>query len=141
VNVEDRDHAVLDRLASEALADLLGDLFGPGHELSKLDGGAYLRARRLLLLLAELIEPAAAAAQEWLEARDDEDREATVDARHQLLAALDESPELATVTSRLHRLLASGRPASTDLSHPAPLRLTPTSTWTRCLKSFSGASS
>jgi MarR-like DNA-binding transcriptional regulator SgrR of sgrS sRNA len=60
-----------------------------------------------LTQLAELIEPAAAAAEEWLEAHDSEDRDAAVEARDQLLATLDESPELATITSQLARLLES----------------------------------
>lgn len=60
-----------------------------------------------LAQLAELIEPAAEAAQEWLEARDNEDQEAIVETRNQLLSALDDSPELMTVTSRLVRLLSS----------------------------------
>jgi hypothetical protein len=60
-----------------------------------------------LTQLAELIEPAAAAAEEWLEARDNEDRDATVEAREQLLATLDESPDLAAITRQLARLLDS----------------------------------
>lgn len=55
--------------------------------------------------LAELIEPAAEAAQDWLEARGDEDRETITEARDRLIAALDDSPDLATIMSRLLRLL------------------------------------
>jgi hypothetical protein len=57
--------------------------------------------------LAELVEPAAEAAQEWLESKENEDREAIADARDQLLATLDQSAELVTTITRLARLLAS----------------------------------
>ncbi len=60
-----------------------------------------------LLRLAELVEPAAEVAQEWLESKDDEDHAATAEARDRLLATLDESPDLATTMSRLLRLLGS----------------------------------
>ncbi len=56
--------------------------------------------------ITELIEPVAQAAQEWLEARDDDDREALAEAKTGLLTALDESPDLAPTMARLLRLLA-----------------------------------
>ena len=58
-------------------------------------------------LLAELIEPVAEAAQEWLESKDDDDREAIAEARERLLAAVIESPALASTSARLARLLGT----------------------------------
>jgi hypothetical protein len=57
--------------------------------------------------LAELIEPVAEAAQEWLESKDDDDREAIAEARERLLAAVIEAPELASTAARLARLLGT----------------------------------
>jgi len=56
-----------------------------------------------LVQLPELIEPVAEAAQEVLETRDEEDRDAISQARQRLLALLDDSAEL---TAAIHRLLA-----------------------------------
>jgi hypothetical protein len=47
-----------------------------------------------LTRLAEVVEPAAEAAQEWLESKDDEDHAAIAEARDRLLATLDQSPDL-----------------------------------------------
>ena len=60
-----------------------------------------------LTQLAELVEPAAEAAQEWLESKENEDREAVAEARHQLLATLDPSAELVRTVTQLARLLGS----------------------------------
>ncbi len=60
-----------------------------------------------LTQLADLVEPAAEAAQEWLESKQDEDREATAEARDQLLATLDRSADLVSTITRLARLLGS----------------------------------
>jgi hypothetical protein len=57
--------------------------------------------------LAELIEPVAEAAQEWLESKDDGDRDAVADARERLLTVLGESPDLASASARLARLLGT----------------------------------
>jgi hypothetical protein len=57
--------------------------------------------------LAELIEPAAEAAQEWLESKDDGDREAIAEARGRLLDAVNEAPDLASASARLARLLGT----------------------------------
>ncbi len=57
--------------------------------------------------VAELIEPVAEAAQEWLESKDDGDREAVAEARGRLLTALSESPDLASTLARLARLLGT----------------------------------
>jgi hypothetical protein len=57
--------------------------------------------------LAELIEPVAEAAQEWLESKDDGDREAITEARARLLDAVDQAPELASTSARLARLLGT----------------------------------
>jgi hypothetical protein len=57
--------------------------------------------------IAELIEPAAEAAQEWLESKDDDDRELVAEAAESLLAALDQSPDLAPTMTRLLRLLGT----------------------------------
>ncbi len=57
--------------------------------------------------LAELIEPVAEAAQEWLESKDDGDREAVAEARERLLTTLGESPHLASASARLARLLGT----------------------------------
>jgi hypothetical protein len=54
-----------------------------------------------LTQLAELVEPVAKLAQEWLESKDDEDHAATAEARERLLASLDESPDLTATLSRL----------------------------------------
>jgi hypothetical protein len=64
-----------------------------------------------LTQLAELVEPAAEAAQEWLESKENEDREAIAQARDQLLATLDQSADLVTTIARLARLLGSTPPA------------------------------
>jgi hypothetical protein len=60
-----------------------------------------------LTRLAELVEPAAEAAQEWLDSKDDEDQQAVADARDQLLATLDASAELVATINQLTRLLGS----------------------------------
>ena len=60
-----------------------------------------------LTQLVELVEPAAEAAQEWLESTENEDREAIAEARDQLLATLDPSAELVTTITWLARLLGS----------------------------------
>ncbi len=57
--------------------------------------------------LAELIEPAAEATQEWLESKEDGDRELVAEARERLLTTLGESPELAAAAARLARLLGT----------------------------------
>ncbi len=61
--------------------------------------------------LSELLEPAAEAAQEWLESKENEDREAIAEARDQLLASLDQSADLLPTIARLARLLGSTPPA------------------------------
>ncbi len=63
-----------------------------------------------LTQLAELVEPAAEAAQEWLDSKENEDREAIAEARDQLLDTLDHSAELVTTINRLSRLLGSTPP-------------------------------
>jgi hypothetical protein len=60
-----------------------------------------------LVQLAELVEPVAELAQEWIEAKDDDDHAAIVEARDRLLAGLDESPDLTATMSRLLPLLVS----------------------------------
>ncbi len=60
-----------------------------------------------LTQLAELVEPAAEAAQEWLESKENDDREAIAEARDHLLATLDQSADLLTTITRLARLLGS----------------------------------
>ncbi len=57
--------------------------------------------------LAELIEPVAEATQEWLESKEDGDRELVAEARERLLTTLGESPELAAAAARLARLLGT----------------------------------
>ncbi len=61
----------------------------------------------VLMQLAELVEPVAELAQEWLESKNDEDQAATAEARERLLTGLDESPDLTATMSRLLRLLGS----------------------------------
>jgi DNA repair exonuclease SbcCD ATPase subunit len=63
-----------------------------------------------LTQIAELAEPAAEAAQAWLDSKDDEDREATAEARDQLLSALHQSTELVTTLHQLSRLLGPTPP-------------------------------
>jgi hypothetical protein len=60
-----------------------------------------------LTRLSELVEPAAEAAQEWLDSKEDEDRQAVIEARDQLLATLDGSVELIATINQLARLLGS----------------------------------
>ncbi len=60
-----------------------------------------------LARLAELAEPAAEAAQEWLDSKDDDNRQAVAEARDQLLATLDASAELIATIKQLSRLLGS----------------------------------
>lgn len=67
-----------------------------------------------LVQLPELIEPVAEAAQEVLDAREEEDREAISPARERLLALIDDSAEL---TAALDHLLAFAR--SPDVAGPS----------------------
>jgi len=60
-----------------------------------------------LMQLADLVEPVAELAQEWLESKDDGDREAVAEARERLLVSVDESPGLTATMSRLLRMLGS----------------------------------
>jgi uncharacterized protein DUF6788 len=71
-----------------------------------------------LMRLAELVEPAAEVAQEWLESKDDEDHAAIAEARDRLLTTLDESADLAATMSRLLRLLRSAAPQAGLDSRP-----------------------
>ena len=56
------------------------------------------------MALSELAGPVADAAQNWLEAKDDDDREATAEARHDLDEALNEPPNLLPTMARLLRM-------------------------------------
>ncbi|HKF19616.1 MAG TPA: hypothetical protein VKF14_20825 [Candidatus Dormibacteraeota bacterium] len=47
------------------------------------------------------------AAQEWLDSKDDDDRQAVAEARDHLLATLDGSPGLVATISKLARLVGS----------------------------------
>ncbi len=67
--------------------------------------------------LSELVSPVADAAQQWLEAKDDDDRELLAEAREGLDAALAESPDLLPTMARLLRL-AHAIPGPTRLSRP-----------------------
>lgn len=60
-----------------------------------------------LTRLAELVEPAAEAAQEWLDSKDDDDRQAGAEARDHLNVTLDASAELIATIKQLARLLGS----------------------------------
>jgi hypothetical protein len=58
----------------------------------------------LLVQLSELASPVADAAQQWLDAKDDDDRELLAEARQDLDAALTDSSDLLPTTARLLRL-------------------------------------
>jgi hypothetical protein len=57
-----------------------------------------------LVALSELAGPVADAAQQWLDARDDDDHDAIAEARHDLDEALNESPDLLPTMARLLRM-------------------------------------
>ncbi len=68
---------------------------------------AFRMTRQLadaLVTLPELVGPVADAAQQWLEAKDDDDREAIEEARHDLDDALTESTDLLPTMARLLRM-------------------------------------
>ena len=74
---------------------------------SSADQPAFRMTRRLadaLVVLSELAGPVADAAQQWLEAKDDDDREAIAEARHDLDDALNQSPDLLPTMARLLRM-------------------------------------
>ncbi len=74
---------------------------------SSADQPAFRMTRRLadaLVALSELAGPVAEAAQQWLEAKDDDDREAIAEALHYLDDALNESPDLLPTMARLLRM-------------------------------------
>lgn len=86
----------------------------PTRTLAGPDSGSRPPARRvtrplaeMLTQLAELLEPAADAAHEWLDARDSDDHEAVAEARERLLTTLDESPDLIATAGQLLRTLRS----------------------------------
>jgi hypothetical protein len=58
----------------------------------------------LLVQLSELAGPVADAAQQWLDAKDDDDRELLAEARRDLDMALTEASDLMPTTARLLRL-------------------------------------
>lgn len=58
-----------------------------------------------LMQISELVSPLAEAAQQWLEARDDGDRESIVEAREELDRALADSADLIPTMARLLRLI------------------------------------
>lgn len=65
-----------------------------------------------LVQASELITPVAEAAQEWLDAKDEEDRELIAESRENLGAAFTEAPELGAVLARVARLLPAPAPAT-----------------------------
>ncbi len=74
---------------------------------SSADEPAFRMTRRLadaLVALSELAGPVADAAQQWLDAKDDDDREAIAEARHDLDEVLNESPDLLPTMARLLRM-------------------------------------
>ncbi len=110
--------AEMEMVSRQAAEILLAD--DASEQLPSSVGPAHLGrpTRRLtrplaeaLTQLAELVEPAAEAAQEWLESKENEDREAIAEARDQLLSTLDQSADLVTTIARLARLLGSTPPA------------------------------
>jgi hypothetical protein len=60
-----------------------------------------------LIQIAEMVGPAADAAQQWLEVKPDGDRELIADAREELDTALADSPQLMPTMARLLRLAES----------------------------------
>lgn len=78
-----------------------------GTLASPADQTTFRMTRQLadaLVMLPELIEPAADAAQQWLEAKDDDDRDAIDEARSELDAALNDSSSLLPMMARVLRL-------------------------------------
>ncbi len=72
-----------------------------------------------LVQLAESLETASKAAQEWLDSKDSEDDDAVAEARDRLLTALDESPDLAATMTRLARSLGAIAPAARQTARTA----------------------
>lgn len=65
------------------------------------------RLAEALVEVKELLEPVADAAQEWLDARDEQDREATSESRIELEQELSSAGDLQVKMLRLARLLAA----------------------------------
>lgn len=65
-----------------------------------------------LVQVSELLEPAVEAAQEWLEARDEQNRELIAEAKDRLNEALAETPNLPETMLRIARLLSSSAAAT-----------------------------
>src|SRR5256885_15839487 len=64
-----------------------------------------------LIRTSELLEPVAEAAQQWLDARDDDDRDQLTDARAELISALTPPSDLLDLLQRLPNLT---RPITTS---------------------------
>lgn len=104
----------MDDLSQQAAAILLqesGDHAGTATGDHGSAGGradATLRVTRqladALVRTSELLEPVAEAAQQWLDAKDDGDRDALADARADLTAALTPPSDLFDLLQRLSRL-------------------------------------
>jgi hypothetical protein len=96
-------------LLADAASELAPSSGGPA-ELERPTRRVTRPLAEALTQLAELVEPAAEAAHEWLESKENDDREAIAEARDQLLDTLDQSPELITTITQLAHLLGSTPP-------------------------------
>ena len=78
-------------------------------------GTAAVRVTRpladALVRTSELLEPVAETAQQWLDAKDDDDRDQLADARAELISALTPPSDLLDLLQRLPRLT---RPTTTS---------------------------
>jgi hypothetical protein len=73
-----------------------------------------------LIQISELVSPVADLAQQWLEAKDDDDRELIAQAREELDVALTESAELMPTMAHLLRLAPAPRPVRQKTSTHTP---------------------
>jgi hypothetical protein len=102
--------AELDQLSTQLTDRTLASTprTGSSRAVTSSAGQPALRmTRRLagaLVQVSELLGSVADAAQQWLDAKDDDDRELLAEAREDLEAALDESSDLMPAMTRLLRL-------------------------------------
>src|SRR5262249_10224293 len=111
--------AEMDKVSEQAIPILLKDATKPstdagdGHDhasASPKSSTPLRMTRRLaetLVQISELVDPVAEAAQQWLDARDDDDRDLVAEAREELAAALAESKDLLNAIEHLARLAKS----------------------------------
>ncbi len=94
-------------------------LIGRGHQPANIGEAGERSLAEALVQLAESLEPASDAAQEWLDSKDSEDDDAVAEARDRLLTALDESHDLAATMTRLARSLEAVAPPTPHTARTA----------------------